>query len=71
MPGPEYCPDCRKIRGNPYFTKSEAAGLFRSYLGETDPKNPLASPPYGDLGGPPPIRVRVGDAEVLLDDSRL
>jgi len=53
-----------------YFTKSQAAGLVRSYLGETDPKNPLASPLYARLGGLPPIRVHVGDDEVLLDDSR-
>jgi acetyl esterase/lipase len=42
----------------------------RSYLGESDPKNPLASPVYGDLAGLPPVRVHVGDNEVLLDDSR-
>jgi epsilon-lactone hydrolase len=42
----------------------------RSYLGESDPKNPLASPLYGDLTGLPPVRVHVGDDEVLLDDSR-
>jgi epsilon-lactone hydrolase len=53
-----------------YFTKSQAAGLVRSYLGETDPKNPLASPLYADLSGLPPVRVHVGDDEVLLDDSR-
>jgi epsilon-lactone hydrolase len=53
-----------------YFTKSQAAGLVRSYLGETDPKNPLASPLYADLTGLPPIRIHVGDDEVLLDDSR-
>jgi monoterpene epsilon-lactone hydrolase len=53
-----------------YFTKSQAAGLVRSYLGVTDPKNPLASPLYADLSGLPPIRVHVGDEEVLLDDSR-
>jgi len=53
-----------------YFTKSQAAGLVASYLGETDPKSPLASPLYGDLRGLPPIRVHVGDDEVLLDDSR-
>ena len=53
-----------------YFTKPQAAGLVRSYLGKADPKNPLASPLYGDLRGLPPIRVHVGDAEVLLDDSR-
>jgi monoterpene epsilon-lactone hydrolase len=53
-----------------YFTKSQAAGLVRSYLGGTDPKNPLASPLYADLTGLPPIRIHVGDDEVLLDDSR-
>jgi monoterpene epsilon-lactone hydrolase len=53
-----------------YFTKSQAAGLVCSHLGETDPKNPLASPLYADLSGLPPIRVQVGDDEVLLDDSR-
>jgi monoterpene epsilon-lactone hydrolase len=39
-------------------------------LGVTDPKNPLASPLYADLTGLPPIRIHVGDDEVLLDDSR-
>jgi acetyl esterase/lipase len=55
---------------DPYFVKSQAASLVRSYLGEGDPKNPLASPLYGDLAGLPPVRVHVGDDEVLLDDSR-
>ncbi|HTB15741.1 MAG TPA: alpha/beta hydrolase [Bryobacteraceae bacterium] len=53
-----------------YFTQSQAAALVRSYLGATDPKNPLASPLYADLTGLPPIRIHVGDDEVLLDDSR-
>ena len=53
-----------------YFTRPQAAGLVRSYLGATDPKNPLASPLYADLTGLPPIRIHVGDDEVLLDDSR-
>jgi monoterpene epsilon-lactone hydrolase len=59
-----------RAEADPYFTKSQAAGLVASYLGETDPKDPLASPLYGDLSGLPPIRVHVGDDEVLLDDSR-
>jgi monoterpene epsilon-lactone hydrolase len=59
-----------RAEADPYFTKSQAAGLIRSYLGETDPKNPLASPLYANLSGLPPIRVHVGDDEVLLDDSR-
>ncbi len=59
-----------RAEADPYFTKSQVAGLVASYLGETDPKNPLASPLYGDLRGLPPIRVHVGDDELLLDDSR-
>ena len=59
-----------RAEADPYFTKSQVAGLVASYLGETDPRNPLASPLYGDLSGLPPIRVHVGDDEVLLDDSR-
>jgi hypothetical protein len=55
---------------DPYFLKSQAAALVRSYLGEADPKNPLASPLYGNLAGLPAIRIHVGDDEVLLDDSR-
>ena len=59
-----------RAEADPYFTKSQAAGLIASYLGDADPKGPLASPLYGDLSGLPPIRVHVGDDEVLLDDSR-
>jgi acetyl esterase/lipase len=59
-----------RAEADPYFTKSQVAGLVASYLGHANPKNPLASPLYGDLGGLPPIRVHVGDDEVLLDDSR-
>jgi monoterpene epsilon-lactone hydrolase len=59
-----------RAEADPYFTKSQVAGLIASYLGKTDPTNPLASPLYGDLSGLPPIRVHVGDDEVLLDDSR-
>ena len=59
-----------RAEADPYFTKSQAGGLVRSYLSATDPKDPLASPLYADLSGLPPIRVHVGDDEVLLDDSR-
>ncbi len=59
-----------RAEADPYFTESQVAGLVASYLGRTDPKNPLASPLYGDVSGLPPIRVHVGDDEVLLDDAR-
>ena len=59
-----------RAEADPYFTKSQAAGLVASYLGHADPTDPLASPLYRDLSGLPAIRVHVGDDEVLLDDSR-
>jgi acetyl esterase/lipase len=59
-----------RAEADPYFTKPQVAGLVASYLGKTDPKNALASPLYGGLSGLPPVRVHVGDDEVLLDDSR-
>lgn len=39
------------------------------YLGDTDPRHPLASPLYADLHGLPPLLVHVGRDECLLDDS--
>jgi epsilon-lactone hydrolase len=46
------------------------AGLVRSYLGSAEANDPLASPLQGRLSGVPPIRIHVGDDEVLLDDAR-
>jgi acetyl esterase/lipase len=45
---------------------AEAADI---YLAGTDPKNPLASPLYGELAGLPPMLIQVGRPEILLDDS--
>ncbi|MHB8499367.1 MAG: alpha/beta hydrolase [Candidatus Acidiferrales bacterium] len=41
----------------------------RYYLGETDPRNPLASPLYAELAGLPPLLIHVGANEALRDDS--
>jgi epsilon-lactone hydrolase len=54
---------------DPYFLRSQAAELVRSYLGGHDPADPLASPLNGNLAGLPPVRIHVGEDEVLLDDS--
>jgi epsilon-lactone hydrolase len=43
--------------------------LVRSYLNGADPNDPAVSPLRAELAGLPPIRVDVGDDEVLLDDS--
>ena len=54
---------------DPYFTQPQAAELVRSYLDGHDPRDPFASPLHADLKGLAPIRVHVGNDEVLLDDS--
>jgi monoterpene epsilon-lactone hydrolase len=58
-----------RAAADPYFIRSQVAELVRSYLAGHDPADPVASPLYGDLAGLPPVRVHVGDDEVLLDDS--
>ena len=55
---------------DPLFTRPQVAELVRSYLGSADANDPLASPLQGRFSGLPPIRIHVGDDEVLLDDSR-
>jgi epsilon-lactone hydrolase len=44
----------------------EMAGL---YLGNADPRSPLAAPIYADLQGLAPLLIQVGAAETLLDDA--
>jgi epsilon-lactone hydrolase len=34
-----------------------------------DPRDPLASPLYGDLTSLPPLLIQCGDCETILDDS--
>ena len=41
----------------------------QSYLGDADPRDPLASALYADLQGLPPLLIHVGSDEALLDDS--
>ncbi len=44
--------------------------VFRDYyLGKTNPRNPLASPVFGDFHGIPPLLIQVGQHEMLRDDS--
>jgi epsilon-lactone hydrolase len=58
-----------RAEADPIFVREQVGELAHSYLAGRDPKNPEISPLYGDLKGLPPIRVDVGDDEVLLDDS--
>jgi epsilon-lactone hydrolase len=39
------------------------------YVGDTDKKDPLASPVFADMTGMPPLLIHVGGREVLYDDA--
>ncbi|MEZ7890619.1 MAG: alpha/beta hydrolase [Candidatus Wallbacteria bacterium] len=64
--------------GESYKTKNKISGsLYNSwnvfskyYAGDTDVKNPLVSPLYGDLHGLPPIFINSGEADELFDDGK-
>jgi len=43
--------------------------FVRLYIGDTDPRDPLASPAFGDYTGIPPLLLQVGEYEIIRDDS--
>ena len=55
---------------DPVVTRDNTLILAKAYLGDTDPRTPLASPLYADLTGLPPLLIQVGTAEILFDDAR-
>jgi acetyl esterase/lipase len=58
-----------RAEADPLFVRDQAESFVRGYLGDHDPLDPRASPLYGDLAHAPPLRVHVGNDEVLLDDA--
>ncbi len=56
---------------DPLLKPDAIAFCAKYYLqGRCDLTDPLASPLFGELAGLPPLLLQVGEAEVLLDDSR-
>lgn len=58
----------RKDR-DPYIDPTSIAETVRRYVDDSQRRNPLASPLYGNLTGLPPLLIHVGGAEVLYDDA--
>jgi monoterpene epsilon-lactone hydrolase len=56
-------------RAEAFFSQEVVAALAALYLAGADPKDPLASPLYADLGGLPPTCIQVGGDETLLGES--
>ena len=59
-----------KAAADPIVSREMLYGWGKLYLGDHDPRTPLASPLYAELQGLPPLLIQVGSTEVLLDDSR-
>jgi epsilon-lactone hydrolase len=59
------------LRGphDPMLSRTALADMAHAYLNGADPRNPLASPVFGDFSGFPPLLVHVGADEVLLGDA--
>ena len=55
---------------DPLLTAVALQTARQRYLGQHDPRDPIASPLYGDLAGLPPTMLHVGEDEILLDDAR-
>ena len=53
------------VRQDPVSTRWCA----RQFLAGADPRDPYASPLYGDLTGLPPLYIQAGDWDILVDDS--
>jgi monoterpene epsilon-lactone hydrolase len=61
--------DPRPDVGDPLVTQPmlrEAAAL---YLDGADPRDPYASPLFGDLAGLPPLLMQVGGREIMVEDT--
>jgi monoterpene epsilon-lactone hydrolase len=53
-----------------HICSAEAMRVFAElYLGAADPRDPLASPVFGDYTGIPPLLIQAGEHEMLRDDS--
>lgn len=56
--------------GKDFLTYARLEGARNMYLGKENPKNPFASPVFGDLKGLAHLLIQVGDQEILLDDAK-
>lgn len=58
-----------KAATDPSISKAGLDQMAQAYLGGLDPRDPLASPVFGDFEGVAPVLIQTGSEEVLLSDS--
>ena len=56
-------------KSDPMLNPADARLFAGCYLADTDPRNPYASPLYGNPAGLPPTLIHVGSDEILHDDA--
>ena len=56
-------------RADPMLNADDVPHLAERYLAGADPRDPYASPLYGDPAGLPPTLIQVGSDEILRDDA--
>ena len=56
-------------KSDPMLNAAEARLFADCYLAGVDPRNPYASPLYGNAAGLPPTLIQVGSDEILHDDA--
>lgn len=54
---------------DPMLRSHHLLEMAKMYLGDQDPRSPLASPIHADLRGLPPLLIQVGGCETLYDDA--
>ena len=54
---------------DPMMNPASLPAIANGYLAGTDPRNPYASPLFGDPSGLPPTLIHVGSDEILRDDA--
>lgn len=62
--------DAERAPYDPMIRLSFVAPMVDRYVDGRDPRDPLLSPLFGDLGGLPPILLQAGGDELLLTDAR-
>ena len=60
--------DSIRTEDDPICSARTMPWFAKLYLGGADPRNPLASPLFGDYTGIPPLLIQVGQHEMLRDD---
>jgi epsilon-lactone hydrolase len=58
-----------KADSDPMISKAGLDQSALAYLGGLDPRDPLASPVFGDFEGVAPVLIQTGSEETLLSDS--